>query len=244
MEDAQKFAHYAQEALNRKFLMLSYRCSKCWHENIRCCCGVFPSVKFSDSISFIVYMDYKEVLNAGDDGKLLSCVCEDKTERIIYPTEDSLLLQTLQSRGGETIILFPSSSALSFEQFMAERSSRMSSTDCSSSASADSNALTIIVVDAVWRHARRMAIHLKEILPHIKHVCLAPETLSVYARTQSQQDRICTIEACALFLKQFGESDVMCDRLIECVRLNNRAIHGEVLMRTMGGAVAATAHDL
>jgi hypothetical protein len=84
--------------------------------------------------------------------------------------------------------------------------------------------LTVIVVDAVWRHARRMACRLREILPDIRHVQLTPEQMSVYARKQSQPDRICTVEATALFLFQLGESEHDTDSLVECVKINNLAL--------------------
>jgi DTW domain-containing protein YfiP len=81
--------------------------------------------------------------------------------------------------------------------------------------------LTIIVIDGVWRHARKMAAHLRQIIPETRHVQLTPEQFSVYARTQSQPNRICTVEALALFLSNFGEDKNTCNSLIDLVKLNN-----------------------
>ena len=58
-------------------------------------------------------------------------------------------------------------------------------------------------------------------MPHIQ---LRPTTASIYARTQSQNGRICTIEALALMLKEYGEDEDICDKLISYVQLNNRAL--------------------
>jgi len=55
----------------------------------------------------------------------------------------------------------------------------------------------------------------------VTHVKLMPDTISVYARTQSQADRICAIEALALFLKECGEVDEVTNKLIGYVRFNN-----------------------
>jgi hypothetical protein len=45
-----------------------------------------------------------------------------------------------------------------------------------------------------------------------------------YARTQSQEDRICTIEAVALLLHELGECDEVCSGMISAVRTNNSAL--------------------
>jgi hypothetical protein len=38
-----------------------------------------------------VYMDSKEMYNAGDDGKLLMIACPDKAKRFIYALDDDAL---------------------------------------------------------------------------------------------------------------------------------------------------------
>jgi hypothetical protein len=87
--------------------------------------------------------------------------------------------------------------------------------------------LTVIAVDAVWRHARRMATRLRERLPDVRHVQLTPDQMSVYARKQTQPDRICTVEATALFLSLCGEAEATCEAMVECVRINNAALRPE-----------------
>jgi DTW domain-containing protein YfiP len=89
-----------------------------------------------------------------------------------------------------------------------------------------------VVIDATWRHAK--AMHRKFCKTHgseIPQVQLSPTALSVYARTQSQPDRICTVEAVALLLQHLGEEQTNCDALVDYVKLNNRALKGAVVKR-------------
>eukprot|EP01097_Dermamoeba_algensis_P008975 TRINITY_DN6189_c0_g1_i1.p1 TRINITY_DN6189_c0_g1~~TRINITY_DN6189_c0_g1_i1.p1 ORF type:complete len:126 (+),score=28.25 TRINITY_DN6189_c0_g1_i1:529-906(+) len=74
----------------------------------------------------------------------------------------------------------------------------------------------------------------QNISPHVKHVKLEPQSISfwmdrgnksIYARSQSQADRICTIEALALLLRECGEREQTCDSLISYVALNNAALN-------------------
>ena len=69
-----------------------------------------------------------------------------------------------------------------------------------------------------------MAQRLRDLLPEVRHVQLTPEQMSVYARKQTQADRICTVEATALFLSHLGESETATEALVECVRINNAAL--------------------
>jgi len=82
----------------------------------------------------------------------------------------------------------------------------------------------IIVVDATWRRARKMANHLNNVIGHVKHIKLETDTVSVYSRTQTQTGRICTIEAVALLLQELGEKDTTCKALINGVLINNQAL--------------------
>ena len=96
--------------------------------------------------------------------------------------------------------------------------------DESRTTSSTSLTMNIIVIDGVWRRARKLAKHLFSMFPNIPRVQLTPEQLSVYARTQSQDDRICSVEATALFLSHCGEDKEKRNQLIECVKLNNMAL--------------------
>jgi DTW domain-containing protein YfiP len=231
--------------VNSPFMLsskLRNRCHICFHSLQYCICKSLPAIHLSEHLQIIVYMDCKEVYNAGDDGKLLLAVLPNQSRRFIYGLDDEALVQhigrtlchplfslvtaTTAPGQDDVVVLFPSSSALSFPEWMELRSAAPASSPLTSPTTAVLHPapLTIIVVDAVWRHARRMAYRLLEILPHVRHVQLTPEQMSVYARKQSQPDRICTVEATALFLFQFGESESDTDGLVECVKINNLAL--------------------
>lgn len=228
-----RFAQNAREYTARNLeKQTSKRCLKCWLD-IRelCICSRLPSLYFG-AVKFIIYQDYKEYLNPGDDAKLLMCTAPTQTNLILYPHEDDKLLEILsEGHQHNTCILFPSDSSMSLDEYVdrcaivelnwkEELPARRSNTNPVST----SPFLTVILIDAVWRHARKMANHLVEILPWIPRIQLSPSQLSVYARTQSQPDRICTIEACALCLQLLGCDPDHCNQLIDCVRLNNSAL--------------------
>ncbi len=52
-------------------------------------------MNLSEDINLIVYMDCKELYNAGDDGKLLLSVLPKQTRRFIYGLEEEDLLHHL-----------------------------------------------------------------------------------------------------------------------------------------------------
>ena len=125
----------------------------------------------------------------------------------------------------DVVVLFPSKFAISFPEWIESiQQERMVGSSDTNSNIPSRSPLTVIVVDAVWRHARRMATRLRERLPDIRHVQLTPEQMSVYARKQSQPDRICTVEAAALFLSLYGEEESTTDAMVQCVKINNEAI--------------------
>jgi DTW domain-containing protein YfiP len=232
-------------------------------------------VNLNKNINLVVYMDSKEMWNAGDDAKLLRIVCPDQTKQFVYAGEDQELVDYIATKNSDSVVvLFPSDYAISFWEFIQFRSASQknqgevatssypigsSQSDTKTLIEADmqielevdsktsgtqstetkeggaegggggvescfSSEMTIIAVDAVWRHARRMALRLRELLPAVRHVQLTPEQMSVYARSQTQSDRICTVEATALFLSHLGESRAATEALVECVRRNNEAL--------------------
>jgi hypothetical protein len=140
-------------------------------------------------------------------------------------------------------VLFPSDYAISFPEWTdsvcipsnagsdtttttgtASSTTTTTPTTTTPSTTATPPPITVIVVDAVWRHARRMSYRLRALLPDVKHVQLTPEQMSVYMRKQSQPDRICTVEAAALFMQLLGESDSVTTAMVDCVRINNSAL--------------------
>ena len=86
------------------------------------------------------------------------------------------------------------------------------------------------VLRMVYSQARKLAKHVQTLAP-LRSVMITPEGLSNYHRNihrnQSQFDRICSVEALAVLLKDVGESTEVYEALIDLVELNNRALRYE-----------------
>lgn len=214
----------------KKIGKVGKRCQLCWHDPRNCICQSLPPIDLNNNINLVVYMDSKEMWNAGDDAKLLRIVCPNQTKQFVYAAEDQELVEYISTKNSDNVVvLFPSDKAISFWEFIEYRSTSqrqqgVSAETIGGTINNFSSNMTIIAIDAVWRHARRMALRLREILPDVRHVQLTPEQMSVYARKQTQSDRICTVEATALFLSHLGESEATTEGLVECVRINNEAL--------------------
>jgi len=108
----------------------------------------------------------------------------------------------------------------------------------------DPGILGVLLVDGTWDQARRMAKYLrKALLPSLPHTTLTLtglQRLSVFRRKQSQEGRVCTSEALALFLSEVlaakAEACTLSDEVAsaaaeactevvsEAIQLNNRAL--------------------
>ena len=109
--------------------------------------------------------------------------------------------------------------------------------------------LRVVVLDGVYSHARTMFKTMRQRLSSFpKFVALHPDTVSVYHRAQKSYGaasaatvarsndpealHICTVEACALLLRELAAgasvADEVADELVRAVRLNNEAlVHGQ-----------------
>lgn len=113
--------------------------------------------------------------------------------------------------------------------------------------------LRVVVLDGVYRHARNMykALRTRLTPAHVPpHVALHPKTLSVYHRATKnfgaasaldvarsadpEALHICTVEACALLLRELGEGDDTTSALIRAVVVNNAALKHDRSVRPPG----------
>jgi hypothetical protein len=107
-------------------------------------------------------------------------------------------------------------------------------------ASLSSKTLRIVVLDGTWTKVKAMRKHLHRIGVRLPEVGLDPRSLdywdkkggvSQYTRGKAARehgddrdrpsDRISTVEAVALLLREFDEAEENCDAIIELVRVNN-----------------------
>ena len=186
------------------------RCGQCWLDSREACiCHKLPKLTFIRT-KFLIYQDYKEFLNPGDDAKLLMCTSREQTQLVLYPHQDQILLDSLEGRTcNDVCILFPSEASLTLDEYCSQCltdsgidwkfelsgrtrcSEKIAHTDFAGSVETDGDEtlkpiLTVILIDAVWRHARKMANHLRDIAPWVPRVQLSPQQHSVYARKQTQ----------------------------------------------------------
>jgi DTW domain-containing protein YfiP len=182
-----------------------------------------PPLPFVKNVEFIIYMHNLELYNAGDDAKILLSAAPDRTSLFVFGREgdDERLRKLLLGDNGtgphNTLLLFPDDTAIS--------AAAAKATHLCYAEDPAGPPLRIMLLDGTWKQVKTMLKHLAKIaLSPETHVKLSPETLSVYARKQSQLDRICTIEALALFLQECGEGAAACDGLIGYLHINNAAL--------------------
>lgn len=237
-EGAEKVVQRKKEELRRR-----KRCLTCWHpKHLYCVCNHTPHLQYKmGNVKFIVYMHYLEYANAGDDAKLLMCCSPERTSLYLHGVEQDdvnmkMEIESFKSKSLEhkyaVVLLFPGPNSVTIDTFLEQRAALMNNHNDKATYSSDKlnvqSPLLVIVMDATWRRARRMANHFRKYIDaSVPHIQLRPTTASIYARTQSQDGRICTIEALALLLKEYGEDENICDSLINYVRLNNRALKCE-----------------
>ena len=226
------------------------RCLTCWHpKHLYCICKHTPTLNYKlKNIKFIIYMHYLEYANAGDDAKLLMCCSPERTNMYLHGVEkddinmkieiETFKKKSLSHKHG-VVLLFPGPNSITIDTFLEQREKKVMMKRQNNNQSSGTvlnmpqereikPPLLVIVMDATWRRARRMANHFRKYIDaDVPHIQLRPTTASIYARTQSQDGRICTIEALALLLKEYGEDENVCNALIDYVQLNNRALKCE-----------------
>jgi len=209
------------------------RCETCWHARPHCICDAVTPVALRLDVRFMLYIHYLEYANAGDDGKLLRLLAPGHTDLCVFgrPGDDELLRAALEGR--HALLLFPSEIAhtvgdlarlgITFGEAAkaagceaAAGSQRVAGPHVQPAANASLSAsgVSIVVLDGTWKQVRAMRRHFYRTpgLSEVPEIKLEPASLaywaarggaSVYSRTQSQPDRVCTLEAIALLLVEY-----------------------------------------
>jgi DTW domain-containing protein YfiP len=220
-----KFMVLANARVQRKVdeLAKRNRCAKCWFHANDCICSKFPPLDFSLNVAFFIYIHYIELYNAGNDVKILLNAAAKQTEMFIFGRDgdDERLRERIRGNELNTVLLFPSDDALSVEQVRSSLTPTAAAT-----ATQTDKPIQIIVVDGTWRQAKNMCKHFKKNISNkVRLVKLSPTTLSVYARTQTEPDRISTIEAIGLLVQELGEAPAVCEAIISYLKINNQVCH-------------------
>jgi len=258
------FEQQAYASLSRRLDAQSNRCPHCWHDRLqRCICtSVGGNARLTLNVRVLVLIHHKEFGRASDDAKLLLMMLPPEQQKLFIfgrPGDLEAMMEEVDRDPDHALMLWPGDGALTVDGFLRALPATSawrrrppddgssSSSNVAAGASSTRPVLRVVVLDAVYRAARRMFRHLqKQRLATnpshpLQHVALHPTTLSVYSRAQhgyaqaSAQStaqsadpaalRICTVEAFALLLEELGEPPTTTRRFVDAVIINNRALH-------------------
>ena len=248
------FEEQAWDALGVRLRVQSNRCPHCWHDaRQQCICAAVGMVRLGLPVRVLVLMHHKEYWRASDDAKLLMMMLPPEQAKLFIfgrPGDLAAIEAELNEDPSHSMMLWPGEGAQTVEEFVgalpAESPWRRARGQPDDSQSVDRSTwptLRVVVLDAVYRHARNMFRHLRKLRGPdsvVQHVALHPKTLSVYSRAQhgyaqasatsvaQSADpaalRICTVEAFALLLSELGEPEERTRPLIDAVVVNNHAL--------------------
>ena len=235
------------------------RCPMCWHDRIqRCICNRVPPVALQLPVRVLVLMHHKEYYRASDDAKLLLMMLPAAHAKLfIYgkPGDLDALHAEIDEDPAHSMMLWPGDGAQTVEQFVDalpqsspwRHARQMGGSTAGGAPSASCRpVMKVVVLDAVYRHARtmfRQLVRTRRGGAPLQHVALHPKTLSVYSRAQHgyaqssaqmvaqsadpEALRICTVEAYALLLTELGEPPEHQKAFVDAVVTNNHALTGE-----------------
>jgi DTW domain-containing protein YfiP len=213
------------------------RCRRCYHSSSLCICPqLLPALALSVNCKILVLMHHKEYMSAGNSGKVLSILLPpDQAEIFVYGKEGEMerLEAEINKDPAHALTLWPGDGAGSLEGW---RSALPAGSPWAAAADAGAPPLLrIVVLDGVYSHARNMLGAMKKRLANSPpFVALRPTTLSVFHRAQKNYGAASTGGggagrdgagvAAALLLKELGEQDEACQRLVGAVVANNDAL--------------------
>lgn len=200
------------------------RCLQCWQtaQHGCCICDDMQQLQLRVPMRILIWCHARDYLNAGDDAKLLPCCVAGRasTEMMLFGTpDDERLAAAVMALPERSLLLFPDETAITIQEYLDGENG------CSTAASgglgpgghgpsAIVEQLTVVVLNGTWGNVKPMLRYFNtKIDPghRVRHVALQPDTLSVYARAQRRMnrqvslERICSVEAVALLLKECGE---------------------------------------
>ena len=244
------FERQAWDALEVRLKAQSNRCMRCWHDRAtHCICAAVRTVKLDLPVRVLVWMHHKEYYRASDDAKLLLMMLPPEHARLFIfgkPGDTDALRTELNVDPVHTLVLWPGDGAATVEQFVRSLPPESAWQRASHAGTLEDTVrrpvLRVVVLDAVYRHARTMFRHLSKLQGDapVRHVALHPKTLSVYSRAQHgyaqasaasiaqsadpEALRICTVEAYALLLRELGETEGRTREFVQAVVANNEAL--------------------
>lgn len=197
------------------------KCERCMFQEAYCICAQLAKLaaeplvqQAACRVRFVVWMHQLERGRASNTGKLLEHLFPGTI--VLFADAAShaeRLRQIVAQSSGRVVVLFPSATAVSVED-----AARM--LPCTTPLDSRTNdegsrppPLVAVLVDGTWSQAKRMHRALED----LPHVALAPSGRSEFHwRRQSQEGRISTVEAAALFLEELGEEPGGAPEMLRC----------------------------
>ena len=229
------------------------KCSHCWKRSVQCICGALKDIHEQiggcfgkQRFQFLIFMSKEEWLCAGNSGRLLSHIFPAETSYFVrgVRADAERLRNAVRAGGGakNACVLFPGPHAIHVKEWVAAAAAAAAAQPPHPGGNHHEEEkippyLSVILVDGTWGQAVRMARYLnKVLLPTVKQVSLTLEgdlRVSVFHRKQSQDGRICTAEALAMFVSEVLDT-FSCDGsafasscsagITEAIKVNNRAL--------------------
>lgn len=195
----------------------SRKCNQCLLLIQHCICDGLASLRAEASaltnttnVRFVVWMHVSEKTRASNTGKLLPKIMEGSEVLVHNLDEDTRRFQQILATAGDgtAFVLFPSSSAISAREVVFQGSVAGGSSQAGGESSHRKREVVVVLVDGTWTQARRMQA--SSVLSHLPCVTLCSDNIQHQSnfqwRKQSQEGRICTVEAAALLLEELGQS--------------------------------------
>jgi DTW domain-containing protein len=188
------------------------RCMECWMMPEFCLCGKFTPAVIPHKL--VVYYHFKEVYRSSNTGKVMLNTLNDVEYYIRGVNDSDWLKQLEETKPSNVLVLFPlKNHSITVSEYLEQLALKRATGSTPSSFSAPSEGddkankpvepLTIIMLDGTWSNARLLAKGVPEFIPRVR---VTPTERSLFRlRTQTQADRICTLEAFALLLQELQD---------------------------------------
>eukprot|EP00419_Tripos_fusus_P024610 CAMPEP_0172723576 /NCGR_PEP_ID=MMETSP1074-20121228/84042_1 /TAXON_ID=2916 /ORGANISM="Ceratium fusus, Strain PA161109" /LENGTH=335 /DNA_ID=CAMNT_0013549849 /DNA_START=88 /DNA_END=1095 /DNA_ORIENTATION=+ len=197
------------------------KCERCMFTEAYCICAQLATLAAEPSaqraacrVRFVVWMHQLERGRASNTGKLLEHLLPGSIVLFADAASHAERLRKIVAQSsGRVVVLFPSENAVSVEEAIRILPTTASMDSSMNNEGSGPPPLVAVLVDGTWKQAKRM----HRTLADLPHVALAPRGRSEFHwRRQSQEGRISTVEAAALFLEELGETPNGAPKILRC----------------------------
>lgn len=210
----EKFFVSTQQQLDRSAESRKTKCEDCWLSllpPVKCICARLHPLNFTTDVHFDIFLHNKEWYNAGDDAKVLQCCAKEKTQSFVYGIKGDhvKLEQHLLAHHANTLLLYPSETAITSQEFVqryfsagsgnttaaedgkCSTNSTIATTSTSTSNTSNNRStLHILVLNGTWSQVKTMRRWVDKFIDthkiYIPHVKLLPGSLQYWEQRGQQ----------------------------------------------------------